>query len=189
MTMKTHRIRSTLTGLSLLPLLVLAACGGEEAVEEADFVDTEAAEDTAMAPAGEEGAAGTMEAGTEGALLNPDQATMDELMALPGLDEDGATTILEGRPWTDMAQLDQALAGTLDESQREELYRHLWKPIDLNNASEEEILLIPGVGERMLHEFEEYRPYRAMAEFHREIGKYVDDAELERLARYVEIRE
>ena len=41
----------------------------------------------------------------------------------------------------------------------------------------------------MLHEFEEYRPYRAMAEFRREIGKYVDDDELERLARYVEVRD
>jgi len=55
-------------------------------------------------------------------------------------------------------------------------------------ASGEEILLIPGVGERMQHEFEEYRPYRAMAEFHREIGKYVDDSEVRRLARYVELR-
>jgi len=32
------------------------------------------------------------------------------------------------------------------------------------------------------------RPYRAMAEFHREIGKYVDPPEVERLARYVELR-
>jgi len=55
-------------------------------------------------------------------------------------------------------------------------------------ASEEAILSIPGVGARMLHEFEEYRPYRAMAQFRREIGKYVDDDELDRLARYVEIR-
>ena len=40
----------------------------------------------------------------------------------------------------------------------------------------------------MAHEFEEYRPYVALAQFRREIGKYVDDDELNRLARYVEIR-
>ena len=40
----------------------------------------------------------------------------------------------------------------------------------------------------MTHEFEEYRPYTALAQFHRETGKYVDDDEVERLARYVEIR-
>jgi hypothetical protein len=40
----------------------------------------------------------------------------------------------------------------------------------------------------MLHEFLEYRPYRAMAQFEREMGKYVDDGEVARLARYVEVR-
>jgi len=30
--------------------------------------------------------------------------------------------------------------------------------------------------------------YEALAQFHREIGKYVDNAEVERMARYVEIR-
>jgi hypothetical protein len=40
----------------------------------------------------------------------------------------------------------------------------------------------------MLHEFEEYRPYTSMAQFRREIGKYVDDEELERLAQHVEVR-
>jgi DNA uptake protein ComE-like DNA-binding protein len=184
----TYGMRSALTTLALLPLLGLAACGGDEAVEDADVPEGEAVEDTAMAPA-DEGAATTTGAGTEGALLNPDQVTMAELMALPAIDHELAAGIVDGRPWTDMVQLDQVLAGSLDDVQREELYRHLWKPIDLNTASEEEILLIPGVGERMLHEFQEYRPYRAMAEFHREIGKYVDDAELERLARYVEVRE
>jgi DNA uptake protein ComE-like DNA-binding protein len=180
-------MRGALTTLALLPLLGLAACGGDEAADDADVMG-EAVEAPAAAPA-DEGAAATTSDDTEGALLNPDQVTMAELMALPALDHELAATIVDGRPWTDMVQLDEALAGSLDESQREELYGHLWKPIDLNNASEEEILLIPGVGERMLHEFQEYRPYRAMAEFHREIGKYVDDTELERLARYVEVRE
>jgi predicted DNA-binding helix-hairpin-helix protein len=57
--------------------------------------------------------------------------------------------------------------------------------INLNTASRDEILLIPGVGNRMLHEFEEYRPYPALAKFHREIDKYVDDKELARLEQYV----
>ena len=31
------------------------------------------------------------------------------------------------------------------------------------------------MGQRMLHEFKEYRPYKSMEQFRREIGKYVDD--------------
>jgi DNA uptake protein ComE-like DNA-binding protein len=118
-------------------------------------------------------------------LLDPNRATREELLALPGLDAALADQIVAGRPWLDMTKLDAALAGKLNEQQREALYRRLWAPLNLNTASKEEILLIPGVGDRMLHEFEEYRPYPALARFHREIAKYVDDAELARLEQYV----
>jgi hypothetical protein len=39
----------------------------------------------------------------------------------------------------------------------------------------------------MLHEFKEYRPYKAIEQFRREIGKYVDKREVARLERYVTI--
>ena len=57
--------------------------------------------------------------------------------------------------------------------------------IDLNSATESEILLIPGMTSRMAHEFEEYRPYTSIEQFRREIGKYVDDDEVARLEQYV----
>ena len=38
---------------------------------------------------------------------------------------------------------------------------------------------------RMVHEFEEYRPYTRMEQFRREIGKYVDANEVARLESYV----
>jgi DNA uptake protein ComE-like DNA-binding protein len=60
-------------------------------------------------------------------------------------------------------------------------------PIDLNTATDADILSIPGLGQRMLREFKEYRPYKAMQQFRREIGKYVDDKEVARLERYVTI--
>ena len=67
------------------------------------------------------------------------------------------------------------------------MYTRLWKPIDLNTASAQEIELIPGVGPRMRHEFEEYRPYQSIEKFRREIGKYVNKQEVARLERYVTI--
>ena len=60
--------------------------------------------------------------------------------------------------------------------------------IDLNTATDAQILSIPGVGQRMLHEFKEYRPYTSMDQFRREIGKYVDKAEVARLEQYVTIK-
>jgi DNA uptake protein ComE-like DNA-binding protein len=47
--------------------------------------------------------------------------------------------------------------------------------INLNEAPVEEFLTIPGVGERMAGEFDEYRPYISILEFRREMGKYVDE--------------
>ena len=62
------------------------------------------------------------------------------------------------------------------------------KKIDLNTATDAEILAIPGMGPRMLHEFKEYRPYTSMDQFRREIGKYVDKAEVARFEKYVYIK-
>lgn len=52
-------------------------------------------------------------------------------------------------------------------------------------SGDDEILSIPGIGKRMLHEFKEYRPYKAIGQFRREIGKYVDKQEVARLEKYV----
>ena len=61
----------------------------------------------------------------------------------------------------------------------------MFVPIHLNTARDEDILTIPGLGSRMLREFKEYRPYKNIEQFRKEIGKYVDKKEVARLERYV----
>ena len=163
---------STRTMLVVALAALVVACGGEPAEE------VPASE---VMPTEEERAATST-------LLDPNEAERDALLAVEGLDEAAVDALIAGRPYGDMLEVDAVLSGHLDEAARETVYASVWKPLDLNAASGEEILLIPGVGERMEHEFEEYRPYRAMAEFHREIGKYVDEEEVRRLAMYVELR-
>jgi DNA uptake protein ComE-like DNA-binding protein len=121
-------------------------------------------------------------------LLNPNLASEDELAAVRGLSAAAVDAVTEGRPFLRISDLHSALSPHVGEDAFETLYRELWIPIDLNDVSDEEVLLIPGVGERMRHEFEEYRPYAGLAEFQREIGKYVDDEELAHLAQYVYVR-
>ncbi|MGH7443266.1 MAG: hypothetical protein ACREKM_00245 [Longimicrobiales bacterium] len=162
-----------LAGAVLIPV----AC--DTAADDAEVPVDAAADSAPLSPAG---------AAVADALIDPDQATTDQLTAIPGIDGALAERIVAGRPYADMLALDAVLAESLDEAQRDEVYRHLWQPIDLNTASGEEIQLIPGVGDRMQHEFEEYRPYTAIEQFRREIGKYVDDAEVARLEQYVTIR-
>jgi DNA uptake protein ComE-like DNA-binding protein len=109
-----------------------------------------------------------------------------DLAKLPAMSPAIAKSLVAKRPFLSVTALDQALTGAgLTREQITALYGRIFVHINLNSASKEEILLIPGVGNRMLHEFEEYRPYAALAVFHREIDKYVDDAELARLEQYV----
>lgn len=133
-------------------------------------------------------AAGSVTVAT-GGLLDPGSATKEQLAAVPGMTAAAAEALVAGRPYADMTAADKALASAgIDVNTREQLYAHVWRPIDLNTASKTEILLIPGVGNRMLREFEEYRPYKDLRQFEREIGKYVDTEELARLKRYVALR-
>lgn len=123
-----------------------------------------------------------------GGLLDPDRATRAQLMALPGIDSATAAALESRRPFATMLAVDSVLAAArLTESQRDTIYARVFKPLDLNAATAAEIELIPGVGRRMRQEFEEYRPYSDIARFRREIGKYVDSAEVARLERYVRI--
>lgn len=171
------RSRRLLPTLFTVLSLAAAACGDTAQ-------DMPATDETAPPPASAEPTASP----ASGALLDPNQATRDELLTVPNIDATLADALVQGRPYADMLAVDRVLAGTLSEEQRDSAYTRLWLPLDLNTASAEEILLIPGVGERMQHEFEEYRPYVNIAQFRREMSKYVDDAEVTRLERYVAIR-
>ena len=58
--------------------------------------------------------------------------------------------------------------------------------INLNSATEGQLLdTIPEFSNRMVREFQEYRPYASIQQFRREIGKYVDDATVSGYEQYV----
>jgi DNA uptake protein ComE-like DNA-binding protein len=160
-----------------LPAIMFAVACGDGARDDEQIMDT-AAGATVEESAG----------GLTAALLDPNTVSREQLLTLPGMDSTAAEALVDGRDYDNMLAVDRALASHLSETERDSVYARLWKPIDLNTASAEEIMLIPGVGDRMRREFEEYRPYTSMEQFRREIGKYVDDAEVARLERYVTIR-
>ena len=118
-------------------------------------------------------------------VIDPNIASEQQLLALPNMNATIVRGIMERRPFLNMSQLNAFLSPSLNKQQLTQLYGKVFIHINLNTAADEEILLIPGLGNRMLHEFKEYRPYRALAQFRREIGKYVDDKELARLEQYV----
>jgi DNA uptake protein ComE-like DNA-binding protein len=57
--------------------------------------------------------------------------------------------------------------------------------LNLNTATEDQFRTIPGVGEKMAHEFEEYRPFKSIQQFRKEIGKYTDAGTIAEYEKYV----
>ena len=118
-------------------------------------------------------------------LADPNLISDSDLQSLPHMTEELAQAVVDGRPYLTASELDEVLATALDDAQRTEVYGKLFRQINLNNAAEAEIKLIPGMNRKMTHEFEEYRPYSSLEQFRREIGKYVDEDEVARLEQYV----
>ncbi len=159
--------------------LTLAACS--ENTEDADTATTEAemadAADTGVADAG-------MMAETAG-VMDANTATAEELAGVEGISSELADAIVSGQPYADVTAFNAALMETLSEEEAASVLENVFIPINLNDASEEAIALVPGMSERMVGEFLEYRPYADMNEFNREIGKYVDEEEVARFRQYV----
>jgi DNA uptake protein ComE-like DNA-binding protein len=117
--------------------------------------------------------------------LNLNTATRDEILMIPNLGNRMVREFLEYRPYKAMAQFRREIGKYVDDKEVARLEQYVFVPINLNTASDADILTIPGLGPRMLHEFKEYRPYKNIDQFRREIGKYVDKKEVARLERFV----
>jgi DNA uptake protein ComE-like DNA-binding protein len=120
--------------------------------------------------------------------INLNTATDAEILAIPGIGNRMLREFKEYRPYKALAQFKREMGKYVKPDEVERMAGYVFVPIDLNTASDEDILTIPGIGNRMLREFKEYRPYKAIEQFRREMGKYVKPGEVSRMERYVEIR-
>ena len=126
--------------------------------------------------------------GRQQGLVEPNIAPDSTLLKLPYMNAKIVGAIKAARPILSIVTLDSLLnAQGVAKARRDSLYRRMWIHVDLNRGTDAEFLLIPGAGQRMLHEFKEYRPWTSFAQFRREIGKYFrsNPAEVTRLEQYV----
>lgn len=165
-------MRKLVLAAALGSVSLLAACSGG-ADEPAEAPAEVAATETAVAPAA-----------TASTIVDANTATEAQLSGIAGVTPEIAAAIVAGRPYSDATAFAAALEKATSKDAATELMTRVFVPVNLNTASEDAIKLIPGMTPKMVHEFMEYRPYEDMAEFDREIGKYVDEAEVARLRSY-----
>ncbi len=139
--------------------------------------------------------AGTLSAEQRAALyrrvfihVNLNTGSREEIMLIPGAGRRMAREFAEYRPYAAFDRFRREIGKYVDSTEVARLEQYVFIAVNLNTASDADILSIPGVGQRMLHEFKEYRPYNDIERFRREICKYVDAREVARLERYVTIR-
>jgi DNA uptake protein ComE-like DNA-binding protein len=162
----------------LAAVLAMAACGdsAESVVEDADSV---AVESEASAPSS---------AAESGIFLDPNAVPAERLLLVPGFDQPLAEAVVQGRPYADMRAVDAVLSTRLSEGQRDTAYLRLWKPVDVNTATVEELRLIPGVDDATARAIERARPIRDAEHLREALSGQVDAVEVAHLERYVVIR-
>jgi DNA uptake protein ComE-like DNA-binding protein len=119
--------------------------------------------------------------------INLNTATPEEILLVPNAGKRMVREFAEYRPWKSWAQFDKEIGKYVGKDATAKLAQYCFIPINLNTATDEDILSIPGAGPRMVREFKEYRPWKSYAQFDKEIGKYVGQKETDRLKRYVVI--
>jgi DNA uptake protein ComE-like DNA-binding protein len=117
--------------------------------------------------------------------INLNTATREEILLVPGAGPRMVREFAEYRPWKSWAQFDKEIGKYVGPEATAQLAQYGFIPVNLNTATDEDILSIPGAGPRMVREFKEYRPWKSWAQFDKEIGKYVGQKETDRLKRYV----
>lgn len=117
--------------------------------------------------------------------VNLNGATREEILLIPGVGNRMLREFEEYRPYMALSVFHREIDKYVDDAELARLEQYVFVPIDLNKASDADILTIPGLGNRMLREFKEYRPYDGIERFRREIGKYVSKEEVARLERFV----
>jgi DNA uptake protein ComE-like DNA-binding protein len=120
--------------------------------------------------------------------VNLNTGTREEVLLIPGAGARMAREFEEYRPWKAWAQFDKEIGKYVPQTEVQRLKQYVFIPVNLNTATDEDILSIPGAGTRMVREFKEYRPWKTKQQFEKEIGKYVDAKEVARLWRYVVIQ-
>lgn len=119
--------------------------------------------------------------------VNLNTGSREEILLIPGAGNRMVREFAEYRPWKTWGQFDKEIGKYVGPEEVTRLKQYVFIPVNLNTATDEDILSIPGAGNRMVREFKEYRPWKTKAQFEKEIGKYVGAKEVARLWRYVVI--
>ncbi|HYW31258.1 MAG TPA: hypothetical protein VE869_07085 [Gemmatimonas sp.] len=120
--------------------------------------------------------------------INLNKATDAEIGLVPGMGPRMLREFKEYRPYASLAVWRKEMGKYVKAKELARMEQYVFVPVELNSAKDDDLMSIPGAGQRMVREFKEYRPWKNEAQFRKEIGKYVNEKEVARLWSYVYIK-
>jgi DNA uptake protein ComE-like DNA-binding protein len=120
--------------------------------------------------------------------INLNTGTREEFVLVPGTGTRMAKEFAEYRPWKSWAQFDKEIGKYVGQQETDRFKQYMFIPINVNTASDADLLTIPGAGPRVVRALKEYRPWKTKEQFDKEIGNSVGPKETARFWRYVVIQ-
>ena len=101
--------------------------------------------------------------------LNLNTANESDFHMIPGVGKKMAHEFVEYRPYSSIEEFKREIGKYVDDSEVFRYLNYVFVPVELNTTKESDIKNLPGVGNKMAHEFIEYRPYENLTQFRREM--------------------
>jgi DNA uptake protein ComE-like DNA-binding protein len=120
--------------------------------------------------------------------INLDTGTREEFVLVPGAGNRMAKEFAEYRPWKSWLQFDKEIGKYVGQQETDRYKQYMFIPINLNAASDDALLTVPGANPAMIQAFKKSRPWKSMDQFNNEIGKAFGPKEAARLGRYFVIQ-
>jgi len=87
--------------------------------------------------------------------VNLNTGTREEILLIPGAGARMVREFSEYRPWKTWAQFDKEISKYVGQPETDRLKQYVFIPVNLNTATDEDILSIPCAGSTLVHEFKE----------------------------------
>ena len=87
--------------------------------------------------------------------VNLNTGTEAEILLIPGAGRRMVREFAEYRPWKTWGQFDKEIGKDVGAEETNRLKQYVYIPVNLNTASDDDILSIPGAGSRMVREFKD----------------------------------
>jgi DNA uptake protein ComE-like DNA-binding protein len=118
--------------------------------------------------------------------INLNTGSPEEFMMVPGSGKRMSAEFAEYRPWKNWLQFDKEIGKYVGQQETDRFKQYMFIPINLNTASDELLLTIPGVTPAMVQGMKKARPWKAKDEdFEFILGKIVGAKDARRIGRYL----